>query len=276
MDDVSAFLLQLPLMLILFAVAMALAARLKSRRLADRYGQTHAENLQLRDQTATYEASVKALEVQNKALTDGSTSSAERNRVLEQQVELLTEDNKDLRYKRDDAYRRMQEVEDSANRRVHEADADFARRYLQRQCRRWFQMLRDHRCRTRTEIGVRVFYPMLRFLGYGEEAFDAEDPLQALYASYRVYEILAGGHRRLLFMLRAVDPGVGITEAFERKSDADAYLDGAQKFVLVDADNFVLYRVGPDKRPVVRCPLADLESYWSQIYAELTPAAFPP
>ena len=265
MDDVSAFLLQLPLMLILFAVAMALAARLKSRRLADQHGQTQAENVQLRSQTATYESSVKALELQNKTLTDGSTSNAEQNRLLAQQVKQLTAENTDLRYNRDVAYQRLES-----------AEADYVRRYLQRQCRRWFQMLRDHRCRTRTEIGVRVFYPMLRFLGYGEEAFDAEDPLQTLYASYRVYAVTAGGQAQLLFMLRAVDPGVGITEAFEQKSDADAYLAGAQKFVLVDADTFVLYRVGPDKRPVVRCLLVDLESYWSQIYAELAPSAFGP
>ena len=137
-------------------------------------------------------------------------------------------------------------------------------------------MARDHRCRSRAEIGVRIFYPMLRFLGYPEEAFDAEDPTQAVYAAYRVYEVVGNAPPRLLFMLRAVDPGIGITEAHHRDFDAVAYLAGAHKFVLVDADNFELYCVGHDKRPKVRCRLDDLAVHWGQIYSELAPAAFPP
>ncbi len=265
MDDLSAFLLQLPLMLILFAVAMALAARLKSRRLTTEYGRTQAENVQLR--SANHHLRIVGTGLAGREQDPYRRLHAQHrdNRLLAQQVKQLTAENTDLRYNRDVAYARLRD-----------AEADFVRRYLQRQCLRWFQMLRDRRCRSRTEIGARVFYPLLRFLGYGEEAFDAEDPTQALYASYRIYEVIAGGEPRLLFVLRAVDPGVGITEAFARDSDAAAYLAGAQKFVLADADTFVLYRVGPDKRPIVRCRLDDLASDWRAIYAELAPAAFGP
>ncbi len=276
MDDVSAFLLQLPLMLILFAVAMALAARLKSRRLTTVYVRTQAENVRLRGQTATYETSIKALQVDNKTLTDGSTTSAERNRALAQQVSQLTDENNDLRYNRDVAYRRLQEAEDSADRRLQEAAAEFARRYVERQRLRWFELVGtpSNRCRSRIEIGARVFYPMLRFLEYGEDAFGADEPTQAVFAVYRVYEVVNIAPLRLLFILQAVDPGVGITDALVRDSDTAAYQAGAQKFVLADADTFALYRVGPDKRPLVRCRLADLASYWSQIYRELSPSAF--
>lgn len=267
MDDLSAFLLQLPLMLILFAVAMALAARLKSRRLTTEYGKTQAENNQLRGQTATYESTVTALQVENKTLTDRSTSSADQNHALAQQVKLLTEDNADLRYKRD-----------AAQKRLEDAEAEFVRRYLERQRLRWFELLAapDNRCHSRSEIGARVFYPMLRFLGYGEEAFGADEPEQAVYAVYSVYEIIDNAPPRRLFILQAVNPGIGITEPIVRDSDTAAYRAGAQKFVLADADTFVLYRVGFDKRPVVRCPLVDLASYWNWIYAELAPSAFPP
>ena len=266
--DLSAFLLQLPLMLILVAVALALAARLKSGRLKTDYRATHAKNKQLRDQTVTLESTVAALQLENKTVAGQSTTSEQRNRALEQQVKLLSDENADLRYKRDTAYERLAAVE-----------ADYERRYLVRQYQRWFQVVRDRRCRSRSEIGACIFYPMLRFLGYGEEAFDAEDPTQAVYAAYRVYEVVSNGPSRLLFTMRAVDPGIGITEALQREADAAAYLAGARKFVLADADTFELYCVGPDKNPKVRCRLKDLAVNWGQIYAELAaevvPTAFP-
>ncbi|MFN8465617.1 MAG: hypothetical protein U0X20_08715 [Caldilineaceae bacterium] len=267
MDNLLACLLPLPLMLVLFAVAMALAARLKSRRLKAEYRTTQAENRLLRGQNATYESTVTALQLENKTLTDGSTSSADQNRLLEQQVRQLTDENTDLRYNRDVAYRQRDE-----------AEAEFVRRYLERQRLRWFALLADpeNRCHSRSEIGARVFYPMLRFLGYGEEAFGADEPEQAVYAVYSVFEIVNGGPPRRLFILQAVNPGIGITEAIVRDSDTAAYRAGARKFVLADADTFVLYRVGFDKQPVVRCPLVDLASYWNWIYAELAPSAFPP
>jgi hypothetical protein len=184
MDNLSAFLLQLPLMLILFAVAMALAAHLNSRRLTTDYGNTQAENRQLRGQTATYESTVTALQLENKTLTDRSTSSADQNRALAQQVRQLSDENTDLRYNRDVAYRRLEE-----------AEAEFVRRYLERQRLRWFALLADadNRCHSAARLAPASFTPCSAFLATAKRPLAPTSPSKpsTLFTAYLKSSIVA-------------------------------------------------------------------------------------
>jgi hypothetical protein len=54
------------------------------------------------------------------------------------------------------------------------ADAAYEQRLLARQRERWFALFKGQPCRSRAQIGARVLYPMLRFLGYPYEELDVD------------------------------------------------------------------------------------------------------
>lgn len=276
---ISNFLEQLPVILMLVAIAMGIYLRHITSRQSIHYRTertaTRNENETLRTRTRELEVSVQGLQLDRDSLT-GRATGCEQDRVnLQQEVSLLTKDNRDLRYERN-----------SALTALYAADAAYEQRYLDRQREAWFAHVRrlhgNHNFRRRADIGVNVFYPLLRFLGYSQDAYDVDHALprrggpqpKLVHVSCYVFELLGGGQVRSLFVLQAIKPDIGINELARDAVDMNAYWLGATRYVLADGETFELYRVGPDKRPVVRCRLDDLGSYWSQIYAELAPSAF--
>lgn len=276
---ISNFLEQLPVILMLVAIAMGIYLRHITSRQSIHYrterAATRNENETLRTRTRELEVSVQGLQLDRDSLT-GRATGCEQDRVnLQQEVSLLTKDNRDLRYERN-----------SALTALYAADAAYEQRYLDRQREAWFAHVRrlhgNHSFRRRADIGVNVFYPLLRFLGYSQDAYDVDHALprrggpqpKLVHVSCYVFELLGGGQVRSLFVLQAIKPDIGINELARDAVDMNAYWLGATRYVLADGETFELYRVGPDKRPVVRCRLDDLGSYWSQIYAELAPSAF--
>ena len=278
--DISDFLAQLPVILMLVAVGMGIYLHHVTRRQRTRNRTERATNIKenrtLRTRTRTLESSVQALQLDKDTLTGRATGCEQERTNLQRRVKQLTSENTDLRYERN-----------STLQALIAADAVYEQRYLERQREAWFAHVRrlhaSHSFRRRADIGVNVFYPLLRFLGYPQDAYDVDHALpqrgrpqaKLVHVSCYVFEMLGGGQARPLFILQAVEPDIGINELARDEVDMDAYSLGATRYVLVDGESFELYRVGPDKRPVVRCRLDDLGSCWSQIYTELAPAAFP-
>jgi hypothetical protein len=155
--------------------------------------------------------------------------------------------------------------------------------FLLQQRQQWCKMLQTRRCKSRAEIGARVLYPMLRHLGYPDEAFEVEHPIPSrglpqvttVQVSCFVFEMVNNSTARPLFLLQSVEPDVGITDSVRGDVDRDAYAAGASKFALTDGEYFELFRIGPTKRHIVRCRLSELGNEWDHIRTELEPSAFP-
>ncbi len=283
--DISDLLAQLPVILMLVAVGMATYLRYITSRQRTRYrterAATGKENKTLRKRTRELELSVQGLQLDKDTLTGRATGCEQERTDLQRRVRQLTSERNDLRYERN-----------SALTALYAADAAYEQRYLDRQRQAWFAHVRrlhaNHSFRRRADIGVNVFYPLLRFLGYPQDAFDVDHALpqrgrpqaKLVHVSCYVFEMLGGGQARPLFVLQAVEPDTGINELVRDEVDMNAYAVGATSYVLVDGEYFELYRVGPDKSPSVRCRLSELGGAWDDIYAALacrpsprTPAA---
>lgn len=269
--DVFRFMQEAAMMLILVAIALALYLR----SLLDKQREQHKET---RKKNRALAFDVAGLKRAKQRLDNDAADLKQQVQDLEEQVSQLTDDNRSLRYNWNRTNERLLNTES----RLQAAEADYEQRYLARQREDWFVLLRGYRCRSRAEIGARVLYPMLRYLGYPYNAFDVDYSIpirgrnqpQQVYVSYYVFEMVSSAQGRPLFVLQSVEPELGINDGCRNAVDMDTYAIGAAKYGLADDEYFELYRVGADKRPVVRCRISELSRWWDDIRQELAPDAF--